>query len=53
MELFGTGFTILLGAVRLRFVLMLEDAADAAEPPPPARPAHHLAVVRNGRSRVR
>jgi hypothetical protein len=42
MELFGAKFSIALGAWKLRFVLMLEDAEEL--PPPPqaaARSPHH------------
>jgi hypothetical protein len=33
MDLFGAKFSIALGAWKLRFVLMLEEADDAAAPP--------------------
>ena len=42
MDIFGTKFTIALGAWKLRFVLMLEDDT---EPIPVARPnviPHHI-----------
>jgi len=42
MDLFGTKFTIALGAWKLRFVLMLEDDT---EPVPASRPhvvPHHI-----------
>lgn len=43
MELFGAKFSIALGAWKLRFVLMLEDADDELEVAPPAgRIPHHL-----------
>ena len=43
MEIFGTHFTLSLGAWRLRFVLALEDS----DAPPPAKvpPPHHVRVV--------
>jgi hypothetical protein len=36
MDLFGMKFSLALGAWRLRFVLMLEDAEAAAVQPKPA-----------------
>jgi hypothetical protein len=43
MELFGAKFSIALGAWKLRFVLMLEDADDAMPAPQPrAQTPHHL-----------
>ena len=48
MELFGAKFSVALGAWKLRFVLMLEDADDAPPGPPGAlRAPHHLAPARN------
>lgn len=48
MELFGAKFSVALGAWKLRFVLMLEDAEDQTPGPPgPQRAPHHLAPVRN------
>jgi hypothetical protein len=43
MELFGAKFSIALGAWKLRFVLMLEDAEEST-PQAPARAAvpHHV-----------
>ena len=43
MEIFGTNFSLTLGAWRLRFVLAIEDtdAAHAAK----ARPPHRMRVV--------
>jgi len=43
MELFGAKFSIALGAWKLRFVLMLEDADDAMPAPHERQQApHHL-----------
>ena len=43
MELFGAKFSIALGAWKLRFVLMLEDAEDDAQPVAArAHAPHHL-----------
>ena len=44
MEIFGTNFSVALGAWRLRFVLALEDT-DAA-PQTRARTPHRMRVVR-------
>ena len=42
MELFGAKFSIALGAWKLRFVLMLEDAEELQAPPHSApRSSHH------------
>jgi hypothetical protein len=53
MELFGTKFTIALGAWRLRFVLMLEDDDDRV-PVAAARAVHphHVTVLQNKRAGV-
>ena len=42
MELFGTNFTIALGAWRLRFVLMLEDGDEPASVSARGAVPHHL-----------
>lgn len=43
MELFGAKFSIALGAWKLRFVLMLEDADDVMPAPhAPAGVPHHV-----------
>jgi hypothetical protein len=44
MELFGAKFSVALGAWKLRFVLMLEDADAEAACAPQARPQtpHHF-----------
>jgi|GEM_PF-3248936 len=43
MDLFGAKFSIALGAWRLRFVLMLEDAEEEAVPAPArASTPHHF-----------
>ncbi len=48
MELFGAKFSVALGAWKLRFVLMLEDAEEAPAPPQTApRYPHHLSAIRN------
>lgn len=48
MEYFGAKFSIALGAWKLRFVLMLEDAEDHSHPQAgQARAPHHLAPARN------
>jgi hypothetical protein len=48
MELFGAKFSVALGAWKLRFVLMLEDAEELPQAPHAApRAPHHLASVRN------
>jgi hypothetical protein len=48
MELFGAKFSVALGAWKLRFVLMLEDAEDIAPPQHAAvRTPHHYASMRN------
>lgn len=47
MELFGAKFSVALGAWKLRFVLMLEDAEDAPAPHQPLRAPHHLGSPRN------
>ena len=44
MDLFGMKFSVALGAWRLRFVLMLEDA-EAAPKHPQAAPAPRLASM--------
>jgi hypothetical protein len=44
MDLFGMKFSIALGAWRLRFVLMLEDAEAAAPAAQPA-PTHRVASM--------
>ncbi|HET9394255.1 MAG TPA: hypothetical protein VFO29_12135 [Candidatus Rubrimentiphilum sp.] len=44
MDLFGLKFSIALGAWRLRFVLMLEDA-EAAPKHPQAAPAPRVASM--------
>ncbi len=48
MELFGTKCTLALGTWKLRFVLMLEDEAEAAvvKRAPAERP-HHIAIIRD------
>jgi hypothetical protein len=43
MEIFGTNFSLALGAWRLRFVLALEDTDGT--PPVKARPPHRMRVV--------
>ncbi|MGB8519109.1 MAG: hypothetical protein WCD38_02985 [Candidatus Tumulicola sp.] len=43
MELFGTTFTLSLGAWRLRFLLALEDSDST--PPPKVPPPHHVRIV--------
>jgi hypothetical protein len=53
MELFGTKFTIALGAWRLRFVLMLEDCEEiAAGPAARAEHPHHVRILQNKRAGV-
>ena len=53
MELFGAKFSVALGAWKLRFVLMLEDAEELAPPQPThSRTPHHYASMRNA-SQVR
>ena len=54
MELFGAKFSMALGAWKLRFVLMLEDAEEPLAPPHHSahRPPHHVGVLRDA-SRVR
>lgn len=48
MELFGAKFSLALGAWKLRFVLMLEDAEDQpASQAGPYRAPHHFAPARN------
>lgn len=48
MELFGAKFSVALGAWKLRFVLMLEDAEDVVPPAHAApRTPHHYAGMRN------
>jgi hypothetical protein len=48
MELFGAKFSVALGAWKLRFVLMLEDAEDPSAPPQAApRAPHHYSTMRN------
>ena len=42
MELFGTKFTIALGAWRLRFVLMLEDDEPSVVTPSASGAPHHV-----------
>ena len=42
MELFGTKFTLTLGAWKLRFVLMLEDDQEAYAPVRSAPAPHHM-----------
>lgn len=43
MELFGAKFSLALGAWKLRFVLMLEDAEEQVPPPQQrAQTPHHL-----------
>lgn len=46
MELFGMKFSLALGAWRLRFVVMLEDAEAAAVQPKPA-PAHRPVTLQS------
>ncbi len=46
MDLFGMKFSIALGAWRLRFVLMLEDAEAAAPTAQPA-PAQRVASMQS------
>jgi hypothetical protein len=43
MELFGTKFTLALGAWRLRFVCMLEEAEEIGAPARRSAP-HHIVV---------
>lgn len=54
MELFGTKFTIALGAWRLRFVMMLEESPEEAAPPNYVRPAapHHFTARTASRARA-
>lgn len=53
MELFGTKFTLALGAWRLRFVLMLEDGDDdAISVRERAQHPHHVSVLQNKRASV-
>jgi len=54
MELFGTKFSIALGAWRLRFVLMLEEAPDEAVPPSYVRAStpHHFTTRTASRARA-
>ena len=54
MELFGTKFSIALGAWKLRFVLMLEEAPDDAAMPPYARQSvpHHFTARTTSRARA-
>jgi hypothetical protein len=48
MELFGAKFSVALGAWKLRFVLMLEDAEEQAPQPHSApRTPHHYGTMRN------
>lgn len=48
MELFGAKFSVALGAWKLRFVLMLEDAEEVpATPYSVPRTPHHYASARN------
>lgn len=51
MELFGTKFSLALGAWRLRFVLMLEDAEEAPQAGVQHHP-HHVTVLQAKRARV-
>jgi hypothetical protein len=44
MELFGTKFTLTLGAWKLRFVLMLEDDQEAYAPARTTLTPHHMRV---------
>ena len=53
MELFGTKFSLTLGAWRLRFVLMLEDSEEFVQQPAAhAQPPHHVSVLQHKRARV-
>ena len=53
MELFGTKFTIALGAWKLRFVLMLEDAEDVPRAAGAERTIpHHVTILQNKRAGV-
>lgn len=52
MDLFGTKFTIALGAWKLRFVLMLEDDEPSATPRPTVIP-HHVNYTSRMSSHVR
>lgn len=53
MELFGTNFSITLGAWKLRFVLMLEETEDAAlGATSAARAPHHVHVSQDRRANV-
>jgi hypothetical protein len=48
MELFGAKFSVALGAWKLRFVLMLEDAEEPAPLPQTAyHTPHHYGAARN------
>ena len=44
MELFGTKFTVALGAWKLRFVLMLEDGEEPAIAASGRTAPHHFTV---------
>jgi len=46
MDLFGMKFSIALGAWRLRFVLMLEDA-EAVQKQPQAAPSPRMATMQS------
>lgn len=52
MDLFGTKFTIALGAWKLRFVLMLEDDEPSVTPRPTVIP-HHVNYTSRMSSHVR
>lgn len=52
MELFGTKFSIALGAWKLRFVLMLEDAEEPRASAHRAQAPHHVSLLQNKSARV-
>lgn len=56
MELFGTKFSIALGAWKWRFVLMLEDCEEEAMPPAYSRTGsgapHHFTTRTTSRARA-
>jgi hypothetical protein len=48
MELFGAKFSVALGAWKLRFVLMLEDADELPQAPHATpRAPHHFGAIRD------
>lgn len=53
MELFGTNFSIALGAWKLRFVLMIEETEDSSRHSHAGvQPPHHIGASQNRRAGV-